>query len=737
MSWYRQVKGVALASGLALPIAMTNPAYAEATSGAGNDAETRVAIPEIVVTATKQRTMLSDTPMSISVLGGDEIDQRGIRDFNDIATAVPGVSLQTFGAGAVQVNMRGISTGTGVSPTVGIYLDDVAYTGTSVGLASGFDPMAFDFERIEVLRGPQGTLYGASTLNGLIKFVTVAPDLDDLSGTASVDLSTTRHGGTNGTLRGVVNAPIVSGKIAVRAGGFYSHDAGYIENIAGSGKANEADIYGGRIDVLLKPSDPLTIRIGAFLQNIKRDGHADVDYDLATGEPVFGELLQNRLTPEPFNQYYRLVNGTVDYDFGGATLTSITSYQSSTTKQFQDSSGYFVPLLGAFGLDFPKYYAKTDLRSKTFTEELRLTSASDSKLEWLVGLYYTNTRNRQRQWVQPLNADDSAVAGFDLLTVYVPSKFSEIAAFGNLTYHFTPKFDLTVGARIARDHSSGRQEGSGLLVGSTPKVSSKQTISTFLVNPRYQFNDDVMAYVRVASGYRPGGPNTVSYDPATGDPLAPPSYRTDKLWSYDVGLKASTPDNRFSIDANVFYIDWTDIQIVATINGIGVIANASKAKSTGVEVSANARPVRGLDINANFAFTDATLQADSAFLGGVNGERLPDTARFTTAVNADYSFPISDGASATLGAGFRYVGDRYSSFNNSATAPQYHIPSYSITDLRAGIDLDRVHIGLYLKNLFDNRGQISGYSTFASVGAPVQVPIIQPRTFGIKVRGSF
>ncbi len=710
-----------------------------AASHAAADTTATQLFEEIVVTAQKKTERLSETPLSVSVLSGEDLTRLGIYNFTDYASHIPGISFETEGAGQTQINIRGISAGRTVTPTVGIYIDDVPYGGSSAsanigGLALDID--TFDLQRIEVLRGPQGTIYGASAMGGVIKYVTNKPDLEEYSGSANGDISTTRYGGVNEVVQGVINAPIVVDKLAVKVGGYYRHDAGFIDNVAGLEDVNHSEVYGGKFDALLQPSDDLSVRLSAFGQNIDREGSAQADFSLQTGQPVFGDLDQSRSFAEPFRHRFRMIAGTVKYDFSGAELTSITSYQTARAARSLDFSALYGPLLAGLGLNFPTYGATIDTETKKFTEEVRLQNATPGKLEWLLGLYYTHERNTNDQQIQPFNADGTSPP-LNLLTVSLPGTYREIAAFGDLTYHFTDQFDATVGVRIAQNKQSSQQIGSGLLISSQPDGRSKETVSTFLFNPKYKFSDHAMIYARVASGYRPGGPNVVALDPVTGAPLAPATFAADKLWSYAVGLKGAIADNKLSLDLSVFYIDWKDMQINAVRNGLGVLVNAGKARSQGIEATAQLRPVEGLNLGANFSYTDAKLVENSVDLGGIDGERLPDSPKFMTAFTADYSFPVGSNATGSLSGSFRYIGDRAASFDASPSSPQFHLPSYTITDLRAGISFENVNASLYVKNLFDERGAMSAVTAVAVAGGPAQVSISQPRTFGATVGVSF
>jgi iron complex outermembrane recepter protein len=698
---------------------------------------------EIVVTAQKREEKLSDIPMSITALSGSDLQGMAATQFRDFANTVPGLSFTTAGAGDTQVNLRGIATGGNVSPTVGIYVDEVPYGSTTpfaAGAQLALDVGLFDLQRVEVLRGPQGTLYGASTMGGLLKYVPMAPNLEGFGGNARVGVSSTDQGGTSYDVASVVNAPLSAGKSAVRLSGFYSRDGGYIDDIQqGNDDVNQTDVYGGRADFLLQASDKLSVRFAVYAQKIERDGSIAADYDL-TGKPIAGELEQANALPESFEQKFSLVSGTVKYAMNFAELTSITSYQSSDVDNSSDLSDFYVPALAPalapLGIELAAVGIDKQIGTDKFTQEFRL-GATGETIDWLVGAFYTNEDSDQHQ-VVPSYDPSGAVLPLNIFTIALPSKYEEIAGFTTLTWHATDKLDLTGGLRYAHNSQEQEQIGSSDigLTGSIPKRESSEDVTTYLANLRYRINDHVMPYLRVASGYRPGGPNVVLNDPDTGLPIAPPTFDSDSLTSYEAGLKASTEDRRYTIDVAAYYIDWKDLQIVAVRNNVGVIANASKARSQGAELTLTAIPVDALTLVGAFGYMDAELSEASADLGGAKGESLPNTPKFTATVSADYDFDLG-GRDGSAGATYRIVDERTSSFEASDSLPPYELPDYQVVDLRGSLRFGAANVQLYMKNVFDERGQLSVYTGQTLLGGPANVSILQPRTYGLSVNFDF
>jgi outer membrane receptor protein involved in Fe transport len=689
------------------------------------------ALEEVVVTAQKFEQKLSETPLSVTAISARNLEALGATQFRDFANTVPSLTYTTSGVGSTQVNLRGITTGNNISPTVGIYVDEVPY-GSSTPFASGaqlaLDVGLFDVSRIEVLRGPQGTLYGASTMGGLLKYVSVVPDTTAFGATARAGVVSTSGGGVGYDAAAAVNAPLVDDKAALRVSGFYTHDGGFIDNLAsGREDVNEAEVYGGRADLLFKPADKLTLRLAAFAQDITRDGTAAADFGLATGEPIDSDLDQRRLRAEPFEQQFRLVSGTLDYDFDGAALTSITSYQTVRSNATTDVSAFFVPALGAAGIVLGSVDVFKKNETDKFTQELRL-AATGPRLDWTIGAFYTDEDSDQ---FQKLNSStpDGAVFPVNLLTVELPSTFEEYAGFGTLTWHATTKLDFTGGVRYAHNSQTFEQIGSGALVFSVPERDDSDSILTYLATIRYRASDNLMSYVRYATGYRPGGPNIVVND-LSGQPLANPTFASDELRSYEAGIKTTTSDGSFGVDAAVYFIKWDDLQINAVRNGLGVVANAAAAESKGAELTLTWVPVPQLALVGAFAYIDAELSEDAPDLGGLEGDRLPDTPDFTGALSADYSFELG-GREAFLGTTVRHVTDRVSSYDASGGVPQYELPEYTTVDFRTGLQLGAARLQLYLKNAFDERGQLSATTGFSALGGPAWVSLVQPRTIGL------
>jgi len=677
---------------------------------------------EVVVTAEKRPERLIETPQSVTVLSADTLDKLAATQFRDYANTVPGLTFNTLGAGYTQVTLRGVTTGTDLEPTVGIYIDDVPYGSNGLyagGASFALDVAPFDLDRIEVLKGPQGTLYGASTMGGLIKYVTKRPDANGFSGDVQTGVSDTHRGGVSYNVAADLNVPLSQNILGLRITGFESRDGGYIDNVGlNHADANRADTYGGRIDLLFTPSDALSLRIVGFTQTVSRGGAAIADYTLA-GAPVYGDLDQHRLTAESFHQPFHLASATVVYNFGWASLTSVTSYQTVRSHYGEDVSSILPLLLPV--LPPGSYSALGDVKEfglHKFNEELRLASSPGNVFEWLAGAVYDSETSTNLQYFLPrdLAGNPTAPAGAES----IPSLYKDAAVFGDITWHLSGRLDLTGGVRYANNKQQNTFNVGG--VGVLPPRNATDNVTTYLADTRYHFSENAIGYLRFATGYRPGGVNLVANDPATGQPIGPASYGPDRLRSYEAGLKSQSSDHRFSAEASVFHIDWTDIQVFGTRDGAFVATNAPKAKIDGGELSLSARPVAGLSLVGAFGYQHSRLAADAPDLGGTAGETLPNVPRFSGSILGDYTF-VPNEWKPTVGATVRSV----SSSQQELAPPIYRVPSYVTYDVRAGASFGRTDLQLYVHNLSDKRAQFSEID----FGNTAWVAIMQPRTVGL------
>lgn len=700
----------------------------------------------IVVTANKRSERLQDVPMAVSALPGYQLERESAVKFSDYATRVPGLNVISGGQGLTQLVLRGITSGaTQSNATVGTYIDNAPYGSSTVYSAGSLltpdiDPA--DLERIEVLRGPQGTLYGSNTLGGLIKFVTTPPDLTRAYGRLRAGVSSVSGGDNGNDVHAMFNVPLVADKLGLRINAYHRHDPGYIDNIStGESDVDGADVNGARAQVLWAPTDKVSLRLSALAQNLDSDGIANggVDVDPATLKPIHGDLQHARAPGTGWLKLkYRLYDASLDADFGWATLVSTTSYSTARMNQYSDLTAAYGPVLGpALGIPDAGFAAAQPIALNKFTQELRLQSPEQQTLEWRAGAFYTRERSTNRQLILGFDAATGTPLSLPTLAdLHLgPAVFTEWAGYGDVTWHVTPRFSMLVGARYSSDRTSYTQVGTGLLTGDTNfTIRGSDNPVTYLFNPSFKFSDNAMAYLRVASGFRPGGPN-VGVPPGLGAPL---TFGPDKLVSYELGLKTTLLGGRMTFDASAFYIDWTQIQLAVATGGFNFLGNGGKAKSQGIEASWQYRPMSGLMLYANATWTDAELTEDTPpGLYAYKGDRLPYVPKWNASLGIDYDFPLGSGWSGFVGAGYRFIGERESDFS-SVPAPRISLPDYDGIDLRAGANYGNWTIQAYVKNLTDERGIASiGPETIDPTASPFSASYVAPRTVGVSASVDF
>ncbi|MEG3146807.1 TonB-dependent receptor [Sphingomonas sp. RT2P30] len=704
---------------------------------------------DIVVTANKRTERLLDVPAPVTAVSAEDLARTHANKLEDLAAHTAGLNLATTRPGETQIILRGITTGSPISSTVATYIDDTAFGSSTTQALAGYlspdlDPS--DIKRIEILRGPQGTLYGASSLGGLVKYVTEEPDLKKMHGRVEAGVNGVSKGGTGFDFRGMVNLPVVSDMLALRVSGYKRRDAGFIDDTQqAKSDVNRADTEGGRAALLFRPSDHFSVELTATLQNLEGQGTSDEDVTVtgASLAATHGDLTHVRYTPEPLKLRSRLYSGTIAYDLDFARLVSITSYstlrQVATTDQTSQLGPTLSGLLGVPGVGFS---VGSDLNLRKWTEEARVESHANTTLEWRLGFYYTHeTTARLEPSSTFLYATQTKVLPDNtIFFANLYSHYTEYAGFGDLTWHISPRFDLSAGLRHSGNSQDFSETSGGLAVGATSTVgqTSSDKSTTFQVSSKFKLDPDSILYARIASGYRPGGPNAVT--PAQTAAGVPSQYRPDTLTSYDIGYKAALFHHAVTLDLSAFYISWQDIQLLTRFGGFTSAGNGGTARSQGVEVSATWIPVSGLHLSGNASYTDATLTENATGVNGHNGDRLPNVPKWAGALSADYDFTLGSGVSAYVGGGVHAVGARRAGFVSGSPASYVRptLPAYATVDLRAGVDLKNFSVSVYAKNIGDKRAfnYIASLNNSAYL-APYSATVIQPRTIGATFSAKF
>lgn len=674
-------------------------------------------IEEVIVSAQKRDERLQDVPVAVTALSAQVLVQSNQVRIQDFAASVPGftVSPSPSAGGQQMLSIRGISTGFNTNPTVGITVDDVPFgssTNISGNTVPDIDPA--DLARVEVLRGPQGALYGASSMGGLLKFVTVDPSPDSKNGRLSAGLSDVHNGAEVGySVRGSINLP-VSDNFAVRLSGFTRRDPGYIDNpVLGLEGVNEATVRGGRASAMWEPSDAVSVKLSALYQKFKGDGTND-----ANVLPGFGDLQQNY--PRGVGAFERQIQAysvAINADVGSVDVTSLTGYN---VNDFSDSFDFSYALGGLaqslFGVSGAPVFTKS--RTEKFTQEFRASIPLTDHVEWLLGGFYTHEDSPYSQDVQAVVPATGARIGRVLLVTDDPT-YEEYAAFTDLTFTFSDRFDVQVGGR--QTHIKRTATGA---------ADATANAFTYLFTPRFKISPDLMVYARAASGYRAGGQNT------NPDPLVPRKFDPDKTNNYELGIKGGTPDRSLSFDASLYYIDWKGLQLnlLNARNSQTFTTNVSRAKSEGAELTLEARPALGLTVAAAASWNNAVLTEDtgSAVAFGLDGDRLPFSAKFAGYMSIEQEFAISGDLDGLIGGKVSRTGSRIGSF--ISTPARERFPGFTTFDVRAALMFDAWVANAYVNNIADKRGVLGGG---AGTFPPFAFSYIQPRTIGITVTRNF
>lgn len=739
---------------------------------------------EIVVTAQKRAEKLHDVPMGVTAITSNDLQKQQLVSLDDLQAKVPGLSLTEVEPGTTRLTLRGQDAG-GVGSTVTTYIDDTPF-GSSNALANGFgfsgDFDTWDLQRVEVLRGPQGTLYGAGSEGGLLKYVTNPPDPTKFAAAVQAGGEDVAHGEGAGSGKGMINLPMGE-RAAFRLSGYYETLPGYINDPS----LGEKDINHGYRDgmhaaLLVNLSDSLSIRLNAFGQDLHTNGSPGTDVVGATNlnltppanqlQPQNGDFNQQRFIDEPNNFKYRIYSGTLDWNVGWGTFTSITSYGTTDQNGISDATstaaapgtgatGTFgnvvttllplVPAPAPAGATAVAGLAETQATDiKKWTQEFRLASAAGQTLEWQVGAFYTHESSSLDQALpvfyiptQVYAPLPQALGGPALEYASLDSLYREWAGFAQFTYHFSPQWDLALGGRWSENKQSANEVVTGVLptLQGTPQQltsgDSSDNDFTYSIAPRWHVSSDTMVYGRIATGYRPGGPNDL---PLNAPPSVPRTYGADKTTNYELGIRTDLLDKTLSVDVAAFLVDWQKIQVfefvqVAGTPGFGINANGGTARSKGLEWTLGLTPVTGLAFTLTGAYVDAYLTSAAPAAGGNDGDPLPYVPKWSTSLDGAYTWLAFSDYNAFAGATWSYLGSRSNDFSATAGAagfvpdPRPELPSYNTVNLRAGLENERWTFELYCKNLGDTRG-IAYYSNSGTPNYGGTVNYVIPRTVG-------
>ena len=721
-SWFRLTGlGAALA---AAGILVNLPAAAQQQAAAQPDED---AAQRIVITANKRVEKQREVAGTVSVLGGADLERRGARDQEDLFKLTPGVQLNRGDPGNNNITIRGVTTQSAVEggglqqqPT-GFYLEDVPL-GSPIGKGLVVDILPFDLDRVEVLRGPQGALFGSGSLGGAARYLFAKPNLKATEAAVQLSSSTVSSGGSAFSVYGMVNTPLADGRAALRVVVFDRNDPGYIDNLATKTKdANDVNQRGGRLLFTFKPVKELTATLVASTQTTRQD---DTSYVF----PSADKLEHNNPTLGTAKPKFDFGSLTVDYDLGGLTLTSVTGYWKTKSS----SRGDDTELFKSQGLTAPLIARTVDGASDAKSQELRISNAAGSALSFVAGVFYQTSEASSVATQVDASGTMGNLFGIPGLTkltdLTTALSGKETAVFFDGEYTLGGGWSAGLGARHYK--TSTKYKSLGTVFGgpsnSTPP-DGDDSGTTPKVTVKYRFGDNLW-YALASQGYRYGGVN--------GAPSFKP-YKSDTLWNYETGVRLA-PAKNIQLDLTVFLLDWKDAQFT-TFDGSGPlpfsgIDNVGKAKSTGLEAAGRFRLTSDFDIAASMAYIDAKTTADVSVRPGrqtiviKSGADLPGTAKLQTALQANYRFAGPLESQGRVNATHTHVGKRKMDLTGF-----YEAPSFSTLDLGLSFAKENWTLATGLSNVTDERGILSITGT-PTGGAFKQYYLQRPRTLNVSLR---
>jgi outer membrane receptor protein involved in Fe transport len=664
----------------------------------------------VTVTPQKREEQILDVPAAISAVGGDSIQDQGVTDLNQIAATVPGMSMVQSQAGSARVQIRGISSPQNL-PTTGLYLDETSIAGDSAG--SALAVQMIDLDRVEVLRGPQGTLYGAGSMGGTIKYMTKDPKLDALGLEFDSAAGAITDGAPTGRASLVVNLPLIKDQLAVRLVGGYERNASWVNYPL----VNAEDVNGGdtktlRIKTLWTPSEKFSASLLLLGQNGDYKGPNNADEDRTAPYVI----------EQPYESRAKIGNLILNFDAGPFTILSSTGYGKNKGKSANDFTSIFGPIYDLFG--FPPGTVKsvnywTEGDAEQWNQEIRFASKGLGAFTWTAGLYY---RHATTDAVQGTISTPNPLPGMEILDLEDNQKSEQAALFGEANYAFSPKFAATLGLRGFRD----KREQSGYLVSFGTPVPPPSHEDTFTsINPRVVLSwrpaEGKLFYASAAKGFRSGGFNNLP----RGCTL-PEAYDPETLWTYEVGSSVSVDNGRFVAQGAVFHNEWSDIQTLTTCPGLPIVqtANVGKASGTGVDLQLTIAASRALRFTVSGNYNDSKY--DSTSVAHNEGDEIDYVSKYTLGLAMDWSFRWSPEMPGQLHVDYQSIGSYAINLRNYGIPP---LESDVIGGLNARLSLSigQVELSLFGKNLLDQNGAVQPAIPVGGVPSPVSQ---QPRTIG-------
>lgn len=699
--------------------------------------ENTVVLEELIVTSTKRARDPQKLPLGVSVVSGNRLNNMRTKDTLDLSAQVVGLAVTNQGPGRNKIFLRGQSDGPlaeRTQSTVGIYVDDAPLVFSDTNP----DFRLVDIERLEVIRGPQGTLYGSGSLSGTYRIITNKPNPTAFYGGGSGSLSTTQDGRPSGSLDGFVNVPLLDDVAAVRFAGFYDYFGGFIDDVRlDEENVNSGRIYGGRFAFRTDLGENWQATLSANGQRIDLE---DTQYFVSQ----VGILQRDNFVAEPRRDDIFQVAVTAEGTLGEVNVLATASYVNRDIHNVSDAS---LAVPGLTGLELrPSPFEKQNTIS-TFSQEIRFSGTS-KKLDWLVGGFHLGRTEDLRSTLNVPGAGDVlGDLGFPSDVVFREERDDDVqqfAVFLDGTYNVSSRLDISAGLRWSRSSLDVTSLTTGFISDGGPELDLQNNKTAYAPKVAVSFHatQTTTWYAHAAKGFRVGGVNlntpvSALFDPGL-DPdetLATQTFTSDSLWNYEVGVKGRYFDNRLEINAAAFYVDWSDIQTDQLLpSGFLFVTNAGSARNFGFEVQVAYKPSRALDVNLVGFWNDPELTQANGFLGAEAGNQLPNISEYSVGLSAQYSWALSSKLSAFVNGDYAYVGPSRLFFNEESSP---EMGDYHKAGLRAGVEGDSWSALLYVDNVLNEKGNTFSFGNGFSFQNSSQFTPLRPRAFGLSVSRTF
>lgn len=739
----------------------------------GEERSGPVRLEEVVVTATKRSENLQDVAVAVTALTSQDIDARGFTNYSDFVNSVPNMYMQDLGPGKTQIYIRGLVAQGGSGFPVATYFGE-AVTSLLTNNGGFANLRLVDIDRVEILRGPQGTLFGANSLAGVLRVVPNAPNLNNFQVNAAASgWSTAESGDGSEHFEGVINLPIVSGKLGARLVAYQDHIAGYTDNVVPAAPANDysagfgapdgtlvipghdaftrkdinsQDIWGMRGAVTWKPTDALHIDASYAAQEVRQNAEAG-------NQPRFGDYVVQR----PLDLYSRgeemeqerIGQLVVGYDWEKVSITSATGYTRMSRFESRDI-GF---LAEAAGLGNQLWPLLDRSKGESFTEEVRVQSRGTGPLQWLAGYFYTNTNFDLGQYVPDYSCPACLPEvlfqqPFAIRTIgnTIGEKQRQQSVFAQVSYDITSQFTVGAGGRYLRDYlESFSPAAEGLLVGGTQDASLPVGGRSSIFNPsgyvRFKPNEDMTYYFQAARGFRSGAANqALAYDPngpcgatAAADGVGPLTD-PDTLWTYELGLKSTWLEKRIAANVAVFHQSWKGVQLNATQPcGFNGAVNGGDAKGNGAELEMTAQLTKAVSANLTASYVYNEFDSVRPNVGYSDGERVPGAPEENASAGLQYNFALNPAWSGYARADYTYVGNVHYVFGLGTASTTFVQGGYGQANFRLQLQHQQLGLEFFARNLTNKRAA-------DAYGDPTQGGfnyLIRPRELGVEVRYSF